>query len=123
MFDAINILRPVAHRSAQGCCTVAVALGLILSNATVHARDTGQLRDVSPELTGWLNKQTDQLGIYCGGTAGALRPQAVTWNDNANFFRAKVGNKWVFVPDEAILNSLNPFGDAVVPACQFKILG
>lgn len=114
MSGVINTLHPVARSTARACCTGLVALGLILSSTTATARETGQLRVVSPEMTGWISKQTDQFGICCGGTVGALRTQTVAWNRAGGFYRVKVDNRWLFVPDEAIIKSSNRLGDAVV---------
>lgn len=114
MSDAINILHRITRPTAWGCCTVLVALGLFLSNATLHAGNTGQLRPISPEYKAWINALTDEFGICCGGRAGALRAQAVDWNSAASFYRVKVGGQWLFVPDEAVLEHRNPLGDAVV---------
>jgi len=114
MYDTINLLHHIVRQTAQGCCTALIALSLFLPIATLHARDTGELRHVSPDVKTWITTLTDDLGICCGGLAGALRPQAVNWNDDTNFYRVKVGDQWLFVPDEAIIKSPNRIGDAVV---------
>ena len=114
MSDAINIFRRVARPTAGAGFTLLVALGLSLFAATLHAGNTGQLPPFSPETRGWINGLTDELGICCGGPAAAVRPQAVDWNDAASFYRVKVDDHWLFVPDEAIVKRSNRLGDAVV---------
>lgn len=114
MCDAISIFRDIARPTARGFCAALVALGLSLPQATLHARDTKKLRHISPEIKGWINKLTDEFGICCGGSARALRPQAVRWDAAASFYRVKVSDQWHFVPDESVLKRPNRLGDAVV---------
>ena len=114
MSNATHILRRIVRPTVRSCYTVLVALGLSLTQATLHAGDAGQLRDISPENKAWINALTDEYGICCGGRAGALRARAVNWNTAASSYRVKVGDQWHLVPDEAVLKHFNPLGDAVV---------
>ena len=114
MFDAIRILRHIVSPSVSGCCSVLVAIGLSLSSSTLHAGNTGQPGAMSADNKTWIKSLTDQLGICCGGPASARRPQAVSWNTDAGFYQVKVGDQWLFVPDEAVVKRSNRIGDAVV---------
>ena len=114
MFYAIRILRRIARPTALGCCSVLLALCCSLPVATLHARETGQLRLASADIKTWTSSLTDELGVCCGGLASARKPQAVSWNTDASFYRVKVGDQWLFVPDEAVIKRLNRLGDAVV---------
>ena len=114
MFDAIRNLRHIRRPAVSGCCSVLMAIGLSLSNATLHAGNTRQAGPVSPEMKTWIKSLTDEQGICCGGPAGARKAEAVSRNTDAGFYRVKVGQEWLFVPDEAVIKRPNRLGDAVV---------
>ena len=113
MFKLPTTIRHIVRPSTR-CYAMIIAIGMSISSAALHAGNAGQVGPVSPEIKGWIKSLTDDLGICCGGPAGARKPQAVSRSTDAGFYRVKVGPDWLFVPDEAVIKRPNRLGDAVV---------
>jgi hypothetical protein len=92
----------------------AVMLSILVLSAVSQARDYGQYKNVRPEIKAWIENLTDGYGVSCCATADGYRPEAVEWDMTGNRYRVKVENRWVVVPDIAIIKAPNRIGYAIV---------
>jgi hypothetical protein len=104
----------ICGATVRSYLTLFVALGIFSPVVSLQAGDTGQNRQVSPEIKLWAGALTNETGIGCCTIANGLIPEEIEWDISANSYRVKVDGQWLFVPDEAIIKAPNRLGYAAV---------
>lgn len=109
-----GVARMICAATIGSSLTLLVALGIFFPVAAAHADDTGQNRQVSPEIEAWTEALTNQVGIGCCTTENGFRPAEVEWDISVNSYRVKLDGQWILVPDEAVIRGPNRLGYAAV---------
>ena len=95
-------------------CIILATFGVIAFAAVSEGRDNGQYAHVSKDIKAWIERLIDQAGVNCCSTADGVQPLEVEWDIGANHYRVKVDNRWLTVPDSAVVRGPNRLGHAVV---------
>ncbi len=77
-------------------------------------RDYGQYTQVSPETKEFFNSLKSGNGIPCCDTSDGRRIDDADWDTQDNHYRVRIEGEWYDVPTEAVVNSPNKVGYAVV---------
>ncbi len=96
----------------------AVVLFILGFSAVSQARDYGQYENVPPEIKNWIDSLKDAHGVLCCATADGYRPEEVEWD----MTRVKVENRWIVVPDTAVIKGPNRMGHAIVWLGEYREL-
>lgn len=95
-----------------------VGFGLLLCAAIyttyAHGRDNGQYAQTNPSIKRWIEGLTDHQGRGCCASADGYSPEEVEWDIDTGAYRVRIGDKWVVVPDNAVITEANRIGYAVV---------
>jgi hypothetical protein len=91
--------------------TAIIALALAAISFPSHARDNGQWAQADPAIRDWVDHLTDRAGISCCRTADGYDVQ---WDTVDGHYRVFILNRWIVVPDGAVLTQPNRLGVARV---------
>jgi len=102
---------------AVGRCWRSLGFGLIallpLAFPTA-ARDMDKKDNLSPEIHHWVLDLKNGNGVACCATADGWRPQLVEWDTTKKGYKVMIEDKWVEVPDNAVIRGPNKLGHAEV---------
>ena len=79
----------------------------------IEARDRGQFTNANPELKAWFNGLKSGKGPCCSDADGTAVADA-DWESVNGHYRVRVDNRWIEVPDNAILTEPNRDGRTIV---------
>lgn len=89
--------------------TLFIWLALII---TAQAMDNGQWENIPPNIRNWFKHVVSPKGVPCCDMADGHR---TTWRGTAVGYEVPIGDEWIPVPAEAVVNNAgNPFDEAVV---------
>jgi hypothetical protein len=91
-----------------------ILLSLLAFSAVSEARDYGQYDNVAPETKSWIESLKNAHGLSCCATADGYQPDDVEWDMTGNHYRVKIENRWIVVPDSAVIKGTNRIGHAIV---------
>lgn len=84
--------------------------GLLFLVHACHAHDHNH-----PELNGWLMSLRNNKGVPCCDGSDATRLSDVDWESKDGHYRVRLmGDDWVDVPDEAVIEQPNRAGQTLV---------
>ena len=66
-----------------------------------------------PELNGWFDKLASGRGLCCSNADGFAVADP-DWDSKNGHYRARLENKWIDVPDEALITEPNRAGRTMV---------
>ena len=89
-----------------------IALVLCLLASPALARDDG--RYAQSPLKGWFEGLKDKNGAGCCSTSDGLRLEDVDWEVREGHYRVRIEGEWVEVPPDALIESANLAGPAIV---------
>jgi hypothetical protein len=83
-----------------------VAMWLVFGAASGHER-------TRPDLDGWFQGLKSEQGPCCSNADGTAVAD-VDWDVKDGHYRVRIDNKWIDVPDSAVLHQPNLFGPTMV---------
>lgn len=113
---ACAVLRPVspAIKTAGRYRTAIAAFAVLATVAGAHAGDKGGHIGAPADIKTWIGGLADRNGANCCSDADGVRPQEVDWDMGKKHYRVRVHDRWIDVPDVAVVHGPNYLGHAVV---------
>ena len=99
------------NMSARATLAFLLGFTLMLPWSCARAHDDGRFEG-SP-LKSWFDKLASGKGLCCSFADG-YSVADVDWDTEGGHYRVRLMNKWIDVPDIAIVGEPNRFGPAVV---------
>ena len=99
------------NMSARATLAFLLGFTLMLPWSCARAHDDGRFEG-SP-LKSWFDKLASGKGLCCSFADG-YSVADVDWDTEGGHYRVRLMNKWIDVPDIAIVGEPNKFGPAVV---------
>jgi hypothetical protein len=90
-----------------------VAAVLLYLTFGAVARDDGRYQNVDPNIKTWIRGLTDKKGNGCCDTADGY-PAEVEWDNDSGSYRVRIDGQWHVVPDDAVIETPNRLGYAMV---------
>jgi hypothetical protein len=88
-------------------------LALLFAGFASKARDMEQ-HDVPAAIHRWVEGLKNLNGVSCCATADGWTPKAVQWDVTTKGYKVLIEDKWVDVPDLAVIHGPNKLGHAEV---------
>jgi hypothetical protein len=83
------------------------------SGLPAPARDRGQYAHVDPKMKEWFDSLESRKGPCCSDADGSVVKDA-DWESRDGHYRVRLQDRWVDVPDEAVVTVPNLFGRTMV---------
>jgi hypothetical protein len=94
---------------------------LLLAAAVVLVRDpTGKW--AGDPLQPWFQSLQNKKGLYCCAEADGHPLDESEWDIKNDSYRVFLKDKWIVVPDEAVISSPNKLGKAIVWLWPYDVL-
>lgn len=100
----------IVRRRSAGLCLLA----FLLAALAVHARDMEQHDNVPAAIRQWVTGLKNKSGVSCCATADGWTPKAVQWDTTTKGYKVLIEDKWIDVPDDAVIHGPNKLGHAEV---------
>lgn len=78
-----------------------------------RARDDGRYAGMDPQLKAWFDQLASGKGLCCSFADG-FSVSNVDWDTQDGRYRVRLHGEWIVVPDTAVVDAPNKFGQAVV---------
>ena len=101
-------------RIVRALCADLCLLAFLLTASSPKARDMDKHDNNSPAVRDWVTSLKNGNGVSCCATADGWKPQAVEWDMSTKGYRVLIEDKWVDVPDDAVIHGPNKLGHAEV---------
>ncbi len=90
-------------------------LGLLLLSTSVAARDPdGKYAQADPEMHRWFEQLRSVGGEACCALSDGNGLRDTDWRSKDGHFQVFLENKWIDVPEDAVIKVPNRFGRPVV---------
>jgi hypothetical protein len=93
---------------------VRIVLILLLLCIPAFVHDPGH-----PELNDWFDRLTSGRGLCCSFADG-FAVSDVDWESKGGHYRVRLENKWIDVPDDALITEPNRAGRTMVWPVRFN---